>query len=214
MRLFAVLRLLHPPFFQVKTHGSEEQLRTLRLPMEILLWKRRRGPLPAASTLCVNQLVVYDFCRLCSDVVHPLYLQHLILRFALFGDTISDGHLIYQLKKHGFCLLVQVCQISVQLAGGCISRYRYLWCCRIYRRCRCPQMPMGRFSRHMRTFSLCNPPNVIDSCNSIILADYKSPKGLPHSETAPWRMDMSLTEIAGVSGARVACPYRRVVGSV
>jgi len=36
---------------------------------------------PPLITLCVDQLMVYDFHCLVSDVVHALYPQHLILCF-------------------------------------------------------------------------------------------------------------------------------------
>ena len=55
------------------------------------------------GTLCINQIVVHDFSCPIPDTVHPLYPQHLILSFKLFGDTLTLGHLLYQLKKHMRC---------------------------------------------------------------------------------------------------------------
>ena len=58
-----------------------------------------------------------------------LYPQHLILGFELFGDALTEGHLFYQLKKHSLRLLVQISQITVQLAGDlqlCVQRLAVL----------------------------------------------------------------------------------------
>ena len=43
------------------------------------------GLTPAAITLCVNQLMIYDFHSPISDVVHPLHPQRLIIGLELFA---------------------------------------------------------------------------------------------------------------------------------
>ena len=49
--------------------------------------KQRRGAIPAANTLYVDQIVVYDFSSPIPDTVHPLHPQHLNLRLELFGNV-------------------------------------------------------------------------------------------------------------------------------
>lgn len=67
--------------------------------------KKRRRLLPAAVTLCVDQIGVHHLHGPIPDAVHPLYPQHLILRLELFSDTLTNRHLFYQLKEHSLCLL-------------------------------------------------------------------------------------------------------------
>ena len=62
--------------------------------------------------------MVYDLHYPVPYAVHPLYPQHLVLGFELFSDALTDGQLLYQLKKHIFRLFVDVRQIGVQLAAG------------------------------------------------------------------------------------------------
>ena len=69
------------------------------------------------GTLCINQIVVHNLHSSIPNVVHPLYPQHLILCFKLFGDALTLGHLLNQLKKHRFSLFVHIGKISVPLAG-------------------------------------------------------------------------------------------------
>ena len=93
--------------------------------------------LPAADILCVDQIVVHHLHSPIPDVVHPLYPLHLILGLDLFGDALTDSHLLYQLKKHGLCLIVQIGKITVQLAGDlqlCVQRLSMLT--------EIPQMPL------------------------------------------------------------------------
>ena len=52
------------------------------------------------------------------DVVHPLHPHHLIFRFECFRYTLFFGKLFYQPGKHCFCLLVEVSEVIVQLAGS------------------------------------------------------------------------------------------------
>ena len=52
------------------------------------------------------------------DVVHPLHPQHLIIRFEGFRYALFFGKLFYQPRKHCFCLLVEVSEVIVQLAGS------------------------------------------------------------------------------------------------
>ena len=50
--------------------------------------------LPAAVTLCVDQIGVHHLHGSILDVVHPLYPQHLILCLEQFGDTLT-GHQLF-----------------------------------------------------------------------------------------------------------------------
>ena len=52
------------------------------------------------------------------DVVHALYPQHLILRFELFGDTLTLSHLLCQQGHLFLCLLIDVGKVGVQPAAG------------------------------------------------------------------------------------------------
>ena len=62
--------------------------------------------------------MIYNLIYSISDVIHPLHPQHLILILKLFSNTLVGGKLLHQFKKHALCLLVQIGQITVQLAGG------------------------------------------------------------------------------------------------
>ena len=64
----------------------------------------------------VNQLVIDNFLCPVSGAVHlpnPLYL---ILNLELFCDTILFCQSFNQLKKHDFCLGINLSQMIVQLA--------------------------------------------------------------------------------------------------
>ena len=50
--------------------------------------------------------MVYDFHCPVTNTIHSLYPEHLILGLELFGDALTDGNLLYQLKKHSLRLLV------------------------------------------------------------------------------------------------------------
>ena len=144
--------------------------------------------------------MIYDFHCPIPDVIHLLHLKHLILSLELFGDALTGGKLLYQLKKHSFCLLVQIGQITVQFSGDlqlgvqCLTVLPEI-----------PQMPLspnadgalffiGQLQARNVVIALQLVPKTnfrvidilfhdvilqikIDFCNSIILADYKSPKG-------------------------------------
>lgn len=73
--------------------------------------------LPAAETLCVDQVVVHHLHGLIPDVVHPLHPEHLILGLEPLGDALTGGKLFYQLKEHSLSLIVQIGKIAVQLTG-------------------------------------------------------------------------------------------------
>ena len=72
--------------------------------------KKRRVLLPAAVTLCVNQIVVYLLHSLISDIVHPLYPQHLILVFELFSNALA-GHQLF------FCYQIVINADNINSAG-------------------------------------------------------------------------------------------------
>lgn len=84
---------------------------------------------PPHDTLCVDQIMIYKLHRSVPDVVNPLHPEHLILGLELFCDVLPSCHLLYQLKKHVFRLLVQIGQITVQLACDlqlCVQRLAVL----------------------------------------------------------------------------------------
>ena len=47
--------------------------------------KAAAGLTPAAITLCVNQLMIYDFHGPIPDVINALHPQHLIIDLELFA---------------------------------------------------------------------------------------------------------------------------------
>ena len=49
--------------------------------IEQQIQQQRRGSLPAAETLCVDQIIVDHLHSPIPDVVHPLHPEHLILAF-------------------------------------------------------------------------------------------------------------------------------------
>ena len=63
------------------------------------------------------QIVVYNFCGSAADIVHFLHPLHLIFRFERFGYALTLCHLLYELRKHFVCLLVDVGKVSVHLAA-------------------------------------------------------------------------------------------------
>ena len=53
----------------------------------------------------------------------------MILGFLLLGNAVTNCHLLYQHKKHGLRLIVQIGKITVQLAGDlqlCVQRLAVL----------------------------------------------------------------------------------------
>ncbi len=70
--------------------------------------------------------MINDLCCPVTDVIHPLHPLHLILRFELFGDPLTFGHLLCQ-QEHLFrCLFVDVGKVCHRLpiATPC---YILLW---------------------------------------------------------------------------------------
>lgn len=68
------------------------------------------------ATPTVDQPAIYNFCSSVANVIHLSNPLHLIFRFELFGDTLTLCHLFYEPKKHILYLLVNVSEVSVQLA--------------------------------------------------------------------------------------------------
>ena len=64
--------------------------------------------------LNIYELVVDDFGGAVVDVVHPAHPFHLVIDFKLFGDTLIGFHLIYQFRKHVFCLFVDFGEVVVE----------------------------------------------------------------------------------------------------
>ena len=91
--------------------------------------------------------MVYDLQGPVPDVVHSLHPQHLILCFEQFGDALTIRHLLCQQEHLLRGMFVDVGKVCIQLPAGQLvssSMYRALRSALMYRRCRCPQIPMGR----------------------------------------------------------------------
>ena len=75
------IRLVYQLFDPDETYGMLKFNNTTHKPQqkECCIQKKRRRLLPAADTLCVDQIVVDLLHSLIPDVVHPLHPQHLIL---------------------------------------------------------------------------------------------------------------------------------------
>ena len=54
-----------------------------------------------------------------SDVVHTAHPFELVICFELFDDAFAVLHLIYQLRKHFFCLFVDFGEVDVEGAVDC-----------------------------------------------------------------------------------------------
>ncbi len=78
----------------------------------------RRGLLPAADTLCVDQIMVYALHCPVPDAVHSLYPQHLILSLELFGYFLQFCHLFCQQEHLLRYLFIDIGQIGIQSAAG------------------------------------------------------------------------------------------------
>ena len=68
----------------------------------------------------VIHLGKYNFCGYYffhrrTNIVHSAHPFHLAIRFKLFSDTLLLCHLLYKLRKHIVCLLVDVSQMAIQL---------------------------------------------------------------------------------------------------
>ena len=70
----------------------------------------------ARLILYVYDFFVYNFGSSLLDVIHPTNPFHLVVCFELFGYTLTLCHLIYEPRKHILRLLVDVCEVSIQLA--------------------------------------------------------------------------------------------------
>ena len=76
--------------------------------------KQRQGFLPAAVyRLGVNKISVHDLGGSVADVVHSTNPRHLIIRFELFGHTLTLCHLFHQPRKHFFRLSVNISKVTV-----------------------------------------------------------------------------------------------------
>ena len=64
-----------------------------------------------------DQLLVDDFSCLLSDSIHSSLPFHLVSGFECFRDAVTLGKLFYQLRKHFFCLLVDVCKVVIHLTA-------------------------------------------------------------------------------------------------
>ena len=63
--------------------------------------------------------MVDDFGGAVADVVHPAHPFHLVVDFKLFGDALIGFHLIDQLRKHFFRLVIDFGEVVVEGAVDC-----------------------------------------------------------------------------------------------
>ena len=73
--------------------------------------------LPSLDILYINQLCINDFRCTVADIVHSCNPQHLVFRFELFGHAFLFGKLLYQPKESLLCLIVDVSEVSGELAA-------------------------------------------------------------------------------------------------
>ena len=66
--------------------------------------------------LFVNQCWINDFFNSIPNAIHLFYPFHLIFSIELLRDTLLLCHLFYKLRKHFFCLLVNIGKVAVQTA--------------------------------------------------------------------------------------------------
>ena len=74
--------------------------------------------------LTVYKLTRNDFHSSAADVVQPLYPQHLVFRFEGFRYALLFGKLLYQPRKHCFCLLMGFCTVSIAKPLPCPVRIK------------------------------------------------------------------------------------------
>ena len=65
--------------------------------MEIKAMAERKISLP--PLLCVNNIVIYDFCDSAANVIHPSNPLHLVICFESFCHTLKHCHLFYSPKN-------------------------------------------------------------------------------------------------------------------
>lgn len=71
---------------------------------------------PPIFVLCTNDFCIHNLgcCR--SDIVHSPYPSHRISGFQCLSDTVDLGHLMDNGIQLLLGLLVNICQVAVQLA--------------------------------------------------------------------------------------------------
>ena len=74
--------------------------------------------------LTVYKLTRNNFHSSAADVVHPLYPQHLVFRFKGFRYALLFEKLLYQPRKHCFCLLMGFCTVSIAKSLPCAVRIK------------------------------------------------------------------------------------------
>ena len=81
--------------------------------------KRRREFLSAAvRLLCVDQIVIDDFCCSFPYCVHPSYPLHGFLRFKLFSDALGGSIVFDQPKEKSVGLFFNVGKVRAKLTAG------------------------------------------------------------------------------------------------
>lgn len=74
--------------------------------------------LAAVHTLCVNDILIYDFCYFASNIIYPPYPLRWIFSLELFGYTFPFSVFFYQPKKKGLCFLLCISEMGMKLAGS------------------------------------------------------------------------------------------------
>ena len=70
---------------------------------------------PGFYYLNINQFILNDFPHLMANTVHTAYPFHLIFSLEFFCNTLLLSYLFHKLRKHIFCLLIDVSQMAIQL---------------------------------------------------------------------------------------------------
>lgn len=74
--------------------------------------------LAAVHTLCVNDILIYDFCYFASNIIYPPYPLRWILCFKLFSNTFLLGVLLYQPKKERLCFFLYIGKMRTKCTGS------------------------------------------------------------------------------------------------
>ena len=74
--------------------------------------------------LGVYQLFSYNLLCTITDIVHSRNPHHLVFRFEHFRYALLFGKLLYQPRKHCFCLLMGFCTVSIAKSLPCAVRIK------------------------------------------------------------------------------------------
>ena len=128
----------------------------------------------------------------------------MILCFKLYGDALTLGHLLYQLKKHRFSLFVQIGKITVQLAGDmqlCVQ------CLAVLREI--PQMPLTPNVNGAIILRFIFPGEIVVVANQFIIQSAPFDKSRPCTVLSVHRTDGAGLQIPDTSSPTKKANPRR-----